>query len=169
MHSGVGTLLLTDLGLDRLGLARPDLAAHCLIRKGALDAKKICGHLAFDKRELDLLAAAGNEGARSSPQAYLNGHFFDFRVNTAQEKTASNRYVPPAKKKALAKHHFARAYTNGRYRTRTCDLTGVMYEQSPEFRVRTAIIHFLVQLMVSFCAADPFVGSCTSSNVPSFA
>jgi len=45
------------LGLDRLGLARPDLAIHRLIRKGALHSKKISRHLTFDKKELDLLAA----------------------------------------------------------------------------------------------------------------
>ena len=49
------------LGLDRLGLARPDLAIHRLIRKGALHPKKISGHLAFDKTELDLVAANGDQ------------------------------------------------------------------------------------------------------------
>ena len=49
------------LGLDRLGLARPDLAIHRLIRKGALHPKKISGHLAFDKKELDILVANGDQ------------------------------------------------------------------------------------------------------------
>ena len=49
------------LGLDRLGLTRPDLAIHRLIRKGALHPKKISGHLAFDKKELDILAANGDQ------------------------------------------------------------------------------------------------------------
>ncbi len=46
---------ITYLGLDRLGLTRPDLAMHRLIRKGALHPKKICGHLAFHKAELDIV------------------------------------------------------------------------------------------------------------------
>lgn len=49
------------LGLDRLGLARPDLAIHRLIRKGALHPRKICGRLAFDRKELELIAAVGDE------------------------------------------------------------------------------------------------------------
>ena len=49
------------LCLDRLGIARPDLAMHRLIRKGALHPKKICGHLAFDKMELDIVAANGDQ------------------------------------------------------------------------------------------------------------
>jgi len=49
------------LGLYRLGLARPDLAIHRLIRKGALHTKKISGHLAFDRKELGLLAANGDQ------------------------------------------------------------------------------------------------------------
>ena len=49
------------LGLDRLGLARPDLAIHRLIRKGTLHPKNISGHLAFDKKELDILATNGDQ------------------------------------------------------------------------------------------------------------
>ena len=45
------------LGLDRLGLARSDLAIHRMIRKGALYPKKISGHLAFDRKELDQVVA----------------------------------------------------------------------------------------------------------------
>ena len=52
---------ITYLGLDRLGLARPDLSVHRLIRKGALHPKKICGHLVFDKAELDIVAANGDQ------------------------------------------------------------------------------------------------------------
>jgi len=49
------------LGLDRLGLARPDKAIYRLIKKGALHPKKIAGRFAFDKAELDLLAANGDQ------------------------------------------------------------------------------------------------------------
>ena len=49
------------LGLDRLGLARPDKAMYRLINKGALHPKKIAGHFAFDKKELDILAANGDQ------------------------------------------------------------------------------------------------------------
>ena len=51
------------LGLDRLGLSRPDMALQRLIKKGALRPKKIGGHLAFDKGDLDRLVARG-DGAR---------------------------------------------------------------------------------------------------------
>jgi hypothetical protein len=49
------------LGLDRLGLARPDKAIYRLIAKGALHPKKISGHFAFDKKELDLVARNGDQ------------------------------------------------------------------------------------------------------------
>ncbi|MFC1634033.1 hypothetical protein ACFL5Z_04265, partial [Planctomycetota bacterium] len=52
---------ITYLGLDRLGLARPDLAIHRLIKKGALHPRKICGRLAFDKKELELVASVGDQ------------------------------------------------------------------------------------------------------------
>ena len=52
---------ITYLGLDRLGLARPDLAMHRLIRKGALHPRKISGRLAFDKYELERVAANGDQ------------------------------------------------------------------------------------------------------------
>ena len=45
------------LGLDRLGLARPDRAIYRLIRKGALHPRKIAGHYAFSKAELNLGAS----------------------------------------------------------------------------------------------------------------
>ena len=46
---------ITYLGLNRLGLARPDKAMYRLIAKGALHPKKISGHFAFDKKELDMV------------------------------------------------------------------------------------------------------------------
>ena len=51
------------LGLDRLGLARPDKAVYRLIKKGSLHPKKIAGRYAFDKAELDILIEIG-EGKR---------------------------------------------------------------------------------------------------------
>ena len=41
-------------------------------------------------------------------------------------------------------------YMNGRYRTRTYDLTGVIHDQTLFSRPITRIIHFLVQVLVSF-------------------
>ena len=52
---------ITYLGLDRLGLARPDKAMYRLIKKGALHPKRIGGHFAFDKNELDIVAANGDQ------------------------------------------------------------------------------------------------------------
>ena len=52
---------ITYLGLDRLGIARPDQAMYRLIKKGALHPKKICGRFAFDKTELDIVAANGDQ------------------------------------------------------------------------------------------------------------
>ena len=51
---------ITYLGIDRLGLARPDMALQRLIKKGALRPKKIGGHLAFDKTDLDRVVANGD-------------------------------------------------------------------------------------------------------------
>jgi len=56
MHESISYLVL-----DRLGLARQDLAIHGLIRKGALHPKKISRHLAFDKAELEIVAANGDQ------------------------------------------------------------------------------------------------------------
>jgi len=50
--------------LDRLGLARPDVALQRLIKKAALRPKKIGGHLVFDKEELDKVIATGDMGRR---------------------------------------------------------------------------------------------------------
>lgn len=55
---------ITYLGLDRLGLARPDLAMHRLIRKGALHPRKIGGRLVFAKDELERVAANGDQKRR---------------------------------------------------------------------------------------------------------
>ncbi len=60
------------LGLDRLGLARPDLAMHRLVRKGALHPKKICGRLAFDRKELELVASVGDrKRERGRPNKFM--------------------------------------------------------------------------------------------------
>ena len=52
---------ITYLGLDRLGLARPDMALQRLIKKGALRPKKIGGRLVFHKNELDRVANSGDQ------------------------------------------------------------------------------------------------------------
>ncbi len=63
---------ITYLGLDRLGLARPDLAMHRLIKKGALHPRKICGRLAFDKKELELVASVGDQKRdRGRPNKFM--------------------------------------------------------------------------------------------------
>ena len=60
------------LGLDRLGLARPDLAMHRLIKKGALHPRKICGRLAFDIKELKLVASVGDQKRdRGRPNKFM--------------------------------------------------------------------------------------------------
>ena len=51
---------IVHLGLDRVGLARPDKAIHRLINKGALHPKKISGRLCFDRAELDRMLANGD-------------------------------------------------------------------------------------------------------------
>ena len=62
------------LGLDRLGLARPDLSMHRLIRKGAVHPKKIAGHFIFNKKELDTLIA--NEGQKRG-RGYLQRRLYE--------------------------------------------------------------------------------------------
>lgn len=52
---------ITYLGLDRLGLARPDKAIYRLVKKGSLHPRKIAGRYAFAKAELDLLVEIGEE------------------------------------------------------------------------------------------------------------
>ena len=49
------------LGLDRIGIKRPDKAIHRIIRKGALHPKKISGRLLFDRAELDKVLANGDQ------------------------------------------------------------------------------------------------------------
>lgn len=51
---------ITYLGLNRIGLTRPDKAIHRLINKGALHPKKISGRLCFDRAELDKVLANGD-------------------------------------------------------------------------------------------------------------
>ena len=53
--------VITYLGLDRLGLSRPDKAVYRLIEKGSLHPKKIAGRYAFDMAELERLAKVGEE------------------------------------------------------------------------------------------------------------
>ena len=60
---------ITYLGLDRFGLTRPGSAMHRLIRKGSLHPRKISGHLALDKKELDIVAAnADQKRTRGRPR-----------------------------------------------------------------------------------------------------
>jgi len=62
---------ITYLGLDRLGLARPDKAIYRLIEKGALHPRRIAGRFAFSKTELDILAANGDQKrGRGRPRKY---------------------------------------------------------------------------------------------------
>ena len=51
---------ISYLGLDRVGLKRPDKAIHRLINKGALHPRKISGRLSFDRDELDRVLANGD-------------------------------------------------------------------------------------------------------------
>jgi len=71
------------LGLDRLGLARPDLAVHRLIRKGAPHPRKIGGHLAFDKSELERVAANGDQKRGRGRPRKLPHSLKPFCVKTA--------------------------------------------------------------------------------------
>ena len=54
MHEAV-----TYLGLDRLGLAKPEQAIYRMVRKGILKPRKIGRFLAFSKAELDHIVANG--------------------------------------------------------------------------------------------------------------
>jgi len=64
---------ITYLGLDRLGLVRPDKAMYRLIKKGALHPRKIAGHFVFDKWELDMLVANGDQKrGRGRPRKYYS-------------------------------------------------------------------------------------------------
>jgi len=62
------TEAIAFLGLDRLGLARPELALYRLIKKGALKPRKILGKLAFSQAELDRVAANGDEPIKGRPR-----------------------------------------------------------------------------------------------------
>ncbi len=52
------------LGLDRLGLARPDMALQRLIKKGALHPTKISGRLVFKREDLDRVREKGDQVRR---------------------------------------------------------------------------------------------------------
>ncbi|MDP6545888.1 MAG: helix-turn-helix domain-containing protein [Phycisphaerae bacterium] len=52
------------LGLNRLGLARPDMALQRLIKKGVLRPTKIGGRLMFKKVELDRVLEKGDQAPR---------------------------------------------------------------------------------------------------------
>ena len=52
------------LGLDRLGLARPDMALQRLIKKGSLRPTKIAGRLVFKKEDLDRIREKGDQARR---------------------------------------------------------------------------------------------------------
>ena len=54
MHEAV-----TYLGLDRLGLVKPEQAIYRMVRKGILKPRKIGRFLAFSKEELDHVVANG--------------------------------------------------------------------------------------------------------------
>ena len=49
------------LGLDRLGLARPEQAIYRMVRKGVLKPRKIGRFLAFSKTELDHIVTNGEK------------------------------------------------------------------------------------------------------------
>jgi hypothetical protein len=55
---------LTFLGLDRRGLARPDMALQRLIKKGLLHPVKIGGRLSFKRAELERLRQKGDDARR---------------------------------------------------------------------------------------------------------
>lgn len=63
---------ITYLGIDRLGLARPDRAMYRLIRKGAIHPRRIVGHFAFGKSELEVVAANGDQKrGRGRPRKHI--------------------------------------------------------------------------------------------------
>lgn len=59
MHEAV-----SYLGLDRLGLAKPEQAIYRMVRKGILKPRKIGRFLAFSKEELDHVVANGEKKRR---------------------------------------------------------------------------------------------------------
>ena len=56
MHEAVAYL-----GLDRLGLVKPEQAIYRMVRKGILKPRKIGRFLAFSKAELDHVVANGEK------------------------------------------------------------------------------------------------------------
>ncbi len=52
------------LGLDRLGLKRPDMALQRLIKKGSLEPTKIGGRNVFKRENLDRVRAKGDQSRR---------------------------------------------------------------------------------------------------------
>jgi hypothetical protein len=52
------------LGLNRLGLARPDMALQRLIKRGVLKPTKIGGRLLFKKAGLDRIIEKGDKAPR---------------------------------------------------------------------------------------------------------
>ena len=94
---------ITYLGLDRLGLARPDLAIHRLIRKGALHPKRISGHLAFDKAELDIVVANGDQKRGRGRPRKLHSAWILHRINSNlfdkirhSNKTIADHHTTPS-------------------------------------------------------------------------
>ena len=55
---------VTFLGLDRRGLARPDMALQRLIKKGLLHPVKVGGRLSFKRAELERLQQKGDDARR---------------------------------------------------------------------------------------------------------
>ena len=55
---------IASLGLDRLGLKRPDMALQRLIKKEALRPTKIGGRLLFKKEDLDRVREKGDQARR---------------------------------------------------------------------------------------------------------
>ena len=52
---------ISYLGLDRLGLLKPEQAIYRMVRKGILKPRKIGRFLAFSKAELDHVVANGEK------------------------------------------------------------------------------------------------------------
>jgi len=59
-----------------------------------------------------------------------------------------NQSLDFMRKRIEIKSAYPSAYDNGRYRIRTCDLTGVIVLEKPYITQKSAICHPLVQLLV---------------------
>jgi len=71
---------ISYLGLDRVGLKRPDKAIHRLVKKGALHPKKISGRLVFSREELDRVLANGDhKRGRGRPRKSKNADKYIIR------------------------------------------------------------------------------------------